>query len=93
MEGGYLAEPAEGAAEPEGVRVLEVGEGEDAFFGVGAGFEKVAAKNAGEGAGGERRGEELAGSFDEEVADGAFGELTSLVEEDDVVEAVGSGGG
>ncbi len=34
-----------------------------------------------------------AGSFDEEIADGAFGELVAFVEEDDFVEAFGAGAG
>ncbi len=59
----------------------------------------MAAEDAGENAGGERRGEELAGValmrrlLDEEVADGSFGKLVVLVEEEDFVEAVGTGDG
>lgn len=93
MEGGYSAEAAEGAAEPEGAWGLEVGEGEDALFDVRTGFEEMAAHDAGEDSGRERRGEEVVVLLDEEVADGAFGELAALVEEDDFVEAVGAGGG
>ncbi len=51
-----LAETADGAAKPEGVGGLEVGEGEDAFFGVGEGLEEVATHDSGEDAGGEGRG-------------------------------------
>ena len=51
-----LAETSEGVAEPEGVGMLEVGQGEGTLFEVGVGFEEVAAEDAGEHAGGEGRG-------------------------------------
>lgn len=93
------AETSEGAAEPEGVWGVEVGEGEGALLEGGVGFEEVAAEDAGEDAGGEGRGEELpcpavvGGEFEEEIADGALGELVALVEEEDLVEAFGTDAG
>jgi hypothetical protein len=88
-----FSETADGVAEPEGVGGVEVGEGERTLLDVGLGFEEVAAEDAGEDSRGEGRGEELPCSLDEEIADGALGELVALVEEDHFVEAFGADSG
>ncbi len=94
-----LAEASERVAQPEGVGGLEVGEGEGALLEVGLGFEEVSAEDAGEDSRGEGWGEKLpcpagvGGKFDEEIADGSFGEFAALVEEEDLIESVGAGSG
>ena len=88
-----FAEPADGVAEPEGVGGLEVGEGENSLLRVGEGFEEMAAHDSGEDTAREGRRQEPPGLFDEEIADGSFGQLAAFVEEDHFVEAFGADAG
>jgi hypothetical protein len=91
IEAGDLAETADGVAEVDGLGVREVGKGEGLLAGGGVSSKDVCAEDARQDAGGERRGEKLSVEADEEGADGAFGELAALVEEENLVEAYGAG--
>jgi hypothetical protein len=79
------AKAADGVTEIDIVGFAEVLEAQDAFFGAGIGGKNVAALDAGEQAAVYGRCHKPPVFLDEDVVDGAFGDFSVLIQEEDVV--------
>ena len=89
----YPAHAANGVAEKDRIRRLEVFEVKDSLLCGRICFEEVTAEDSGQDARAEGWGEEFASALDEEAADRAFGDFISLVQEKNLIETSGMGFG
>lgn len=81
---GDTAQTADGISQIDGVGGLQVLHGEDALFDSGLRLEQVAAVDAGKQTTFDGRRKPSACLFNKYVADGAFGHLTVLIEEEHI---------
>ena len=85
-----FAQPAQGVADVDGIGGLKVHWRQHRFFRRGFGLKQMTAKDSGKHPGAERRCQQPACTANKDVADRAFGDFASLVEEDYFIEAVPS---